>query len=202
MDTLVTRAEDVSNPRKVPALALVPLDPAHDRRALETHFSSLNHEDLRYRFCSSVKRAGVSQYLDQISVIGTPSYGVFNADLALIAVCQLEQSGCDLEVGLTVLPAFRREGFGKALLHCAARYARARGLKALNIHSLGNNIPMLSLARRIGMTVKIHSGEADGRLALCAGTEKWIDRSDVAFDQDTTVSSVTKSRDIATLRSN
>jgi GNAT superfamily N-acetyltransferase len=166
MDTLVIRAEDVSNPGKVPSLAIVPLDPTRDRRALESHFASLHREDLRYRFCGSIKREGVTQYLDQISVTGTPCYGVFDDGLALVAVCQLERLGCDLEVGLTVLPTFRRKGFGKALLRRSASYARARGLKGLNIHSLGDNTPMLSLARRIGMTVKIHSGEADGHLTL------------------------------------
>ena len=150
----------------MPSLTIVPLDSTRDRRALETHFASLNREDLRYRFCSSIKRERVAQYLDRIRVTGTLSYGVFNAGLALVAVCQLERSGCDLEVGLTVLPAFRRKGLGKALLHRSASYARARGLKALNIHSLGDNTPMLSLARRIGMIVKFYGGEADGHLTL------------------------------------
>jgi len=202
MDTPVMRTVGSSNSGTAPSPAIVPLDPARDRRALETHFASLNSEDLRYRFCGTMKPEGVAQFLDQISVTSTPCYGVFNGGLALVAVCQLERSGCNLEVGLTVLSAFRCKGFGKTLLHRSASYARARGLKSLNIHSLGDNTPMLSLARRIGMKVTIHSGAADGHLTLGAGTKKGICRRAVAPDQNTTVSSVTKNRDIIALRSN
>jgi hypothetical protein len=36
------------------------------------------------------------------------------------------------------------------------------------IHCLAGNTPMLSLARRLGMTIEMSRGEADGRLKLRA----------------------------------
>ena|SRR5579863_6540594 len=99
MDAHLTTAEAISDPGRFTPLAIVALNPARDRLALDCHFAALRIEDLHYRF---------------------------------------------------VLPAFRRKGFAKALLRRSARYARTQGLSTLVIHSLGDNTPMLSLARRIG----------------------------------------------------
>jgi GNAT superfamily N-acetyltransferase len=163
-----------------------------DRFALETHFAALGTEDLGNRFCHSVKPESVAKYLDQWSAAGIPSYGIFNPDRSLIAVGQLAQSEEELEVGLSVLPTYRRKGLALALLYRSASYARARGLKALSIHCLANNMPMLSLARRIGMTVEISSGEADGHLTLRAATalDFW---SQIADDQESLTKSIADS---------
>ena len=150
--------------------AIVRLSLPRDRLALEAHFAALGTEDLCNRFCHSIKPEAVTEYLDQWGAAGIPSYGIFNPDRALVAVCQLAQSADELEVGLSVLPSYRRKRLGVALLYRSASYARARGLKALIIHCLARNLPMLSLARRIGMTVEISNGEADGHLTLRAAT--------------------------------
>lgn len=163
-----------------------------DRFALETHFAALGTEDLCNRFCHSVKPESVAKYLDQWSAAGIPSYGIFNPDRSLIAVGQLAQSEEELEVGLSVLPTYRCKGLALALLYRSASYARARGLKALSIHCLANNMPMLSLARRIGMTVEISSGEADGHLTLRAATALDFWRQ-IADDQESLAKSIADS---------
>jgi GNAT superfamily N-acetyltransferase len=163
-----------------------------DRFALETHFAALGTEDLSNRFCHSVKPESVAKYLDQWSAAGIPSYGIFNPDRSLIAVAQLAQSEEELEVGLSVLPTYRRNGLALALLYRSASYARARGLKALSIHCLANNMPMLSLARRIGMTVEISSGEADGHVTLRAATALDFWRQ-IADDQESLTKSIADS---------
>ena len=163
-----------------------------DRCALEAHFAALGTEDLCNRFCHSVKPESVAKYLDQWSAAGIPSYGIFNPDRALIAVGQLAQSEEELEVGLSVLPTYRRKGLALALLNRSASYARARGLKALSIHCLANNMPMLSLARRIGMTVEISSGEADGHVTLRAATALDFWRQ-IADDQESLAKSIADS---------
>jgi GNAT superfamily N-acetyltransferase len=163
-----------------------------DRFALEAHFAALGTEDLSNRFCHSVKPESVAKYLDQWSTAGIPSYGIFNPDRSLIAVGQLAQTDEELEVGLSVLPTYRRKGLALALLYRSASYARARGLKALSIHCLANNMPMLSLARRIGMTVEISSGEADGHLTLRAATALDFWRQ-IADDQESLAKSIAES---------
>jgi GNAT superfamily N-acetyltransferase len=164
-ETLLSdECQEISDPHgQTASMAVVPLHLSRDRPALETHFAALDSEGLRYRFCGSIKTAGVMQYLHQLGGTAAHSYGIFHSSLALVAVCQLAQSAGDLEVGISVLAPFRRKGFAMALLEHSARYA-------LTIHSLADNTPMLSLARRIGMSVEILEGEADGRLRLRAGT--------------------------------
>ena len=97
---------------------------------------------------------------------GTASYGIYDGARSLTAACQLAPQGIDLEVGLSVLPAFRRRGLAAALLDRAMTHARDRGHAALIIHSLADNVAMLRLARRMGMTIQILQGDADGRLSL------------------------------------
>jgi GNAT superfamily N-acetyltransferase len=176
--------------------AIVRLYLPRDRFALEAHFSALSTEDLYNRFCHSITPEGVAEYLDRLRATGIPSYGIFNCSLALIAVSQLGPSDDDLEVGLTVLPSYRCKGLAVALLCRAATYARARGLKALIIHCLASNDPILSLARKIGMTVEISNGEADGRLKLRAGTARdfW---KDFAYDQEGIADSALKNWPLA-----
>jgi GNAT superfamily N-acetyltransferase len=163
-----------------------------DRFALETHFAALGTEDLCNRFCHSIKPEVVTKYLDQWSAAGIPSYGIFDPDRGLVAVSQLARSAGELEVGLSVLPTYRRKGLALALLYRSASYARARGLKALIIHCLTDNIPMLSLARRIGMTIEISNGEADGHLTLRAATalDFW---GEIADDQESLAKSIANS---------
>ncbi len=149
---------------------IVPLHLPRDRQALEAHFAALDSEDLRYRFCGSIKPGGFTHYLDQLTRPDVPSFGIFAADTTLLAVCQVGQSGGQLEVGVSVLPAFRRKGLARALLEYSARHARQRGLRTLLIHTLMDNTPMLTLARRMGMRIEMLEGEADGRLRLRADT--------------------------------
>jgi GNAT superfamily N-acetyltransferase len=172
--------------------AVVRLSLPHDRRALEAHFAALSADDLANRFCHSIKPEAVSKYLDQWSAARISSYGIFNPDGALVAVSQLAQSEEDLEVGLSVLPAYRRKGLAMALLFRSASHARARGLKGLIIHCLTQNLPMLSLAQRIGMTVEISNGEGDGRLTLRAATALDFWR-EIADDQESLANSIAKS---------
>jgi hypothetical protein len=53
-------------------------------------------------------------------------------------------------------------------------------------------MPMLSLARRIGMTVEISSGEADGHLTLRAATALDFWRQ-IADDQESLANSIANS---------
>ena len=131
------RAADAPYPREgSPMTAIVRLSLPRDRFALEAHFAALSTEDLCNRFCHSIKPETVTKYLDQWSAAGIPSYGIFDPDRALVAVSQLARSADELEVGLSVLPTYRRKGLALALLYRSARYARTRGLKALIIHCL------------------------------------------------------------------
>ena len=161
------------------------------RRALDVHFAALSAEDLRQRFCHFIQPQGLAAFLDRLVGDGVDSYGIFNPGLELVAVCQCGGEATGLEVGLSVLPAYRRRGLAAALLARAASHARARGFGALIVHCLAENTPMLALARRIGMVVDVASGEADGRMRLRAGTalDVW---AEIAYDQTGIADAVAK----------
>jgi GNAT superfamily N-acetyltransferase len=152
------------------------------RSALDAHVAALSPEDLRQRFCHYIQPQGLTRFLDRLVGDGIASYGIFNPGLELVAVCQCGGAAGELEVGLSVLPAYRRKGLAAALLARAASHARSRGFTALIVHCLAENTAILTLARRIGMHIEVSSGEADGRMRLRAATalDVW---AEVAYDQ-------------------
>jgi GNAT superfamily N-acetyltransferase len=180
-------------------MAIIPLYLPRDCAALESHFAALEAADLRSRFCGSMRPEMASRYIDQLKATGVPIYGIVSPGQAIVAVCQLAQYERELEVGLTVLRPYRRQGLARALLNRAASHARARGLKALVIHCLADNIAMLSLARRIGMRVVNSHGEIDGRWTLRAGTalDFW---TEMAYAQEGIADAVMRSWQLASLR--
>lgn len=175
----------------MPVNAIVRLRLPRHRPALAAHFAGLDESDLRQRFCHSIQPQALSEQIDRMNHDGVVSFGIFNPGLDLIALGQFGQSAHEVEVGLSVWPAYRRKGLAAALMYRAASYARARGQKELVVHCLSENLPMLSLARRIGMSVEISHGEADGRLRLKAATalDFWVE---MAYDQSGIVDAVTK----------
>jgi GNAT superfamily N-acetyltransferase len=70
------------------------------------------------------------------------------------------------ELGVSVLPGERDRGFGSALLARAADHVRNRFVTRLFMYCLAENAAMLHIARKLGMTICVNSGEADAFLKL------------------------------------
>jgi len=127
-----------------------------------------NVEDLRLRFDRSIAHDSLPGIVDRLAA-STLSYGIFGPMSDLAAVCQVgghDSTGKDLEAGNSVLESYRRTGLAAALLNVAAREARSRGFINVVVFCVIGNIPMISLARRLGMTVEVSRGGAVGRLRL------------------------------------
>lgn len=74
---------------------------------------------------------------------------------SIVAYCSL--TGADREaelhrarVALGVEPAFRRRGFGEALLRAAIGFAASSGLAWIDLRVLAHNAPALALYRKLG----------------------------------------------------
>lgn len=168
------------------------LQQPRDRPALARHFAMLGAEDLRFRFGYQIGPDGVASYLDALAESDSPAFGVFNPAQELVGLVQLGVTAAEVEVGISVLRPYRRNGLGTALLNRAASYGRSRGIPSMVIVSLADNLPILELARRHGMTVTISCGEAHGVEKLRAATalDYW---REVMFDQTALAHSVSRS---------
>jgi len=168
-----------------------------DRPALEAHFAALSPEDLRFRFGYPISPEGLGRYLDGLAATDALAYGVFNPSGELVALGQLGIAGDALEIGLSVLAPYRRQGLGTALMSRAATHARTHNLHSIILLSLAENQPILALARRYGMAVSVSQGEAESHVRLEAATAVDFWR-EVAFDQAALLQSVTRSWQLAT----
>jgi len=65
-----------------------------------------------------------------------------------------------------VLPAGRGLGLGQRLFDHAMVHARNRGAKAIVIHALTENRPMLKIAMRAGATLETSGPDAEAWLSL------------------------------------
>lgn len=141
-----------------------------DRSAVDAHFAALSADDLRMRFGYALGPELVAQYLEHAQSEGAVAFGIFEPEGRLAAFAHFGTIGSVLELGLSVLPPYRRRGYATLLLDRARVYARAHGLSSLVMHSVADNHAIVALARRSGMTVETVDGETDSRIRLREGT--------------------------------
>lgn len=141
-----------------------------DRSAVYAHFAALSPADVRMRFGTAMGADQVARYLEHAQADGAVAFGVFEPDGRLAAFAHFGASDHVLELGLSVLPEFRRRGYATLLLDRARVYARAHAFGALVMHSVADNHAIRELARRSGMTIETVDGETDSRIRLRDGT--------------------------------
>ena len=154
-------------------MAVTRLQLPRDREALDTHYGALSTEDLRLRFCSPVGTNILECILGSTAGDGCSVVWHLQFSSELVAVGHygaFEQPSSGLEVGLSVLESYRRQGLGSALIQRAARYARSRRFKSLVVYCLAENTAMLSLAKHLGISSEISKDEAFGRVQIGTGT--------------------------------
>jgi GNAT superfamily N-acetyltransferase len=137
-----------------------------ERDAIERHFLVLQTEDRRLRFGVPLADCAVQAYVRRIDFERDGVFGVSNDELALIGAGHLARADGHAELGVSVLPGYRGEGVGAALLARAHMHARNWGVRALFMHCLTENGAMMHLARKQGMAIDAGAGEADAWLRL------------------------------------
>jgi RimJ/RimL family protein N-acetyltransferase len=139
-----------------------------DRGALLQHFLALDGEDRRLRFGSKVSDEATAEYVERIDFDRDCVFAVHDERLRWIAVVHVAPAGATAELGLSVLPGFRGQGNGDALLRRAVTWLRNRGTLTVYVHCLAENAAMMHLARKNGMRIVYSGAESDGRLELTA----------------------------------
>jgi len=134
--------------------------------ALMAHFLALDRDDRRLRFGAAPSERALRQYVERIDFDHDAVFGVADEELKLLGVAHVAHSGAHAELGIAVLAGRRGRGIGSALLARAHLRARNWGVRALFMHCLTENAAMMRLARRQGMEIGAHAGEADAWLRL------------------------------------
>jgi GNAT superfamily N-acetyltransferase len=136
------------------------------RPMLLAHFLSLPSTDRRLRFGTPVAAHIIARYVDRIDFARDAIFGVHGDDFRLAGVVHVALEAERAELGLSVLPAQRRRGVGRALFERAAEHARNRWISVLQMQYLSTNAAIMSLAHRLGMEVAFTGSETEARLWL------------------------------------
>jgi GNAT superfamily N-acetyltransferase len=135
--------------------------------ALEAHFLALGAEDRRLRFGIPLSDAALRSYVARIDFERSAVLGIVDDELRLAGAAHLARyNRNEAELGLSVLPGHRGRGLGGALLARAHTHARNWDVRALFMHCLAENGPIMHLARKQGMKIVAKAGEADAWLQL------------------------------------
>jgi GNAT superfamily N-acetyltransferase len=137
-----------------------------DRAALLQHFRALAKEDRRLRFGTPPSDYALREYVARLDFDHDAVFGVADEELFPLGVAHVARNGTHAELGISVLEGHRNRGIGGALLARAYLRARNWGVRALFMHCLTENATIMRLARRQGMEIVAHGGEADAWLAL------------------------------------
>ena len=136
------------------------------RPSLLAHFLALPAKDRSLRFGTSLPPRVIAAYVDGIDFGRDTVFGVHDDHLALVGVAHVAFEDRLAELGLSVLPAHRGRGIGRALFKRAMEHARNRSIPKLLMHYLSANAPIMHIAQKFGMDIVTRAGSARAHLEL------------------------------------
>jgi len=137
-----------------------------DRPAILRHFLGLSGQDRYLRFGAYRADGAIRSYVAGIDFTSDVVFGASANGLSLAGVAHLARCARHAELGLSVLPAYRKRGVGRALLHRSAEHARNWGASSLLMHCLAANVTIMGLARSLQMEIVSEMGDAEAWLRL------------------------------------
>jgi len=136
------------------------------RASLVAHFLALPGKDLALRFGTPLPPRSIAAYVDRIDFGRDAVFGTHDDQRVLTGVAHVAFVDDFAEVGLSVLPAHRSRGLGRAMFERAMAHARNRSIPRLIMHFLWSNLPIMRIARRFRMHIVANAGEARAELDL------------------------------------
>ncbi len=142
---------------------------------LYEHLLRLSEADRYLRFGFASKDETLREYAFHINLDFDDVFAILGEDMQVVAMAHISfsmdshepQPGLSVaEFGVSVDAAHRGKHYGQALLHRSIVHARARDVTRFYIHALSQNVPMLGLARKLGMTIEMNGDESTGYLQL------------------------------------
>ena len=132
------------------------------------HLQTLSPEDRRLRFGTYMKDAALEHYVNGIDFAHDKVFGIYGRDMALLGMAHLalDRAQQFAELGLSVEPAQRGNGYGLTLLLRAKLHAMNLGYTTLFMHCLSENQIMIHLARKARLKLVTEQGKVDAHLKL------------------------------------
>lgn len=128
------------------------------------HLLQFDAGDRRRRFWALLSDATIRKHVEKLRANPTAAViAHMDAELRVVGAIEVvpvatgDGRRC-VEVGLSVLPAWRGRSLGDALLGRAARWARAHGANQAIASCLADNHPMVRLAKRHGIAGRVARG--------------------------------------------
>lgn len=154
-----------------PARALIRTLDADHVPSIERHLLALPDRDRYLRFGFPAQDEQILNYLAKLDFVRDELFGIFDADLQLVAVAHLAYLDHSdqqhlAEFGVSVGPDLRGRGYGQQLFDRAVVHARNHGVTRLIIHALSENAAMIRIARKAGATVVREGSESEAFLEL------------------------------------
>jgi GNAT superfamily N-acetyltransferase len=150
--------------RPVPVIRLGPAD----RPRLLAHFLALSEGDRNCRFGAGCSDEGIERYVASIDLERACTLAICAADGRLLAVAHVPVANGVAELGISVLPRFRRRNFATLLAQRAVREARTAGAREFVFDFTASNAGMQRLAERLQMTTERLGAALVARLPLAA----------------------------------
>jgi GNAT superfamily N-acetyltransferase len=126
-------------------------------------------EDLRLRFFAGVRELPEAElqrfthidYDREMAFVATSrTSGGEEEILGVVRAC-IESAQSRAEFALLVRSDLKRRGFGRLLMMKLIRYCRTRGILELRGNILGENLPMMQLARSLGFHILRNEGNVE-----------------------------------------
>ncbi len=144
------------------------------RASLLAHFLALSVSDRWLRFGRSLAPTALASYVDRIDFGRDAILGIHDDQDLIVATAHVAFDSDPAEVALSVVPAWRAHGLGRALVAGAVAQAACRGAARLYMQFLAANVPILRIAERFGMAIRLCGRDAEAHLDLSLATQETI----------------------------
>lgn len=144
------------------------------RDSLLAHLLALSVADRWLRFGRSLAPSAIAAHVDSIDFARDAIVGIHDDQDLLVGAAHVAFDTDPAEVALSVLPAWRACGLGSVLFATAVAQAARRGVARLYMQFLASNSPILRIAERFGMDVRLRGRDAEAHLEVFALRRKQI----------------------------
>lgn len=137
-----------------------------DKNKLVQHLQSLQGEDRRLRFGGCISDEFIAKYVEGSFDEESKWFGIDHINGHLVAACHVAVKDGEAELGCSVDPEFRGNGFAQLMFDRAVTWLRAKGIDHVFMHCLTENAIMRHIARKNDMTVVSGYGESDAEVKI------------------------------------